>query len=134
MEDFKDLLIEANDYFANDLRENYWKVLIDNEKNGALKVALLDVKGILNSFNRDCNLEDKLIRAAIFEQAIHIVIQRGILEKDKEVASCNIDGVGSETYSLNAAKKDYYLKERISSRTLSLLTMPSVKKIIQIIR
>ncbi|MBQ9789126.1 MAG: hypothetical protein IJW31_05990 [Lentisphaeria bacterium] len=133
-ETIMNLLEEAEGYFANDLRESYWKNLTDNEKNGAIKIALLDVKSILNICNRECDLEDKLVRAAVFEQAIHLVIQRILLEQEKELTRCDIDGVGSESYAINDSKKEYYLKERVSNRTVSLLAMPDVRKMIKIIR
>jgi hypothetical protein len=124
---------EAENYFDNDLRESSWKNLSENDKQGAIKLALLDVESILKVCNRAFDLSDKLIRAAVFEQAIHLVIQRNLLEKEKELTQQTIEGVGSETYIINKDKKDYYLKERISNRTVSLLAMPDVGKIVTII-
>ncbi len=134
LENLNDLLGEAEKYFVNDLRESYWSELTEEDKLGALKLALLDVKSILNICNRNCDFDDKLIVAAIFEQAIHLVIQRTLMQQDKQLTHQSIDGVGSESYSLNDSKKDYYLKERLSGRTVSLLAMPDIGKIVRISR
>ena len=129
-----DLLTEAENYFDNDLRESYWKNLSENDKQGAIKLALLDVESILKVCNRAFDMEDKLIRAAVFEQAIHLVIQRDLMSQEKELTHQTIEGLGSETYTINKNKRDYYLKERISNRTVSLLAMPDIGKIFTIIR
>lgn len=134
LENLNDLLGEAEKYFVNDLRESYWSELTEEDKLGALKLALLDVKSILNICNRNCDFDDKLIVAAIFEQAIHLVIQRTLMQQEKQLTHQSIDGVGSESYSLNDSKKDYYLKERLSGRTVSLLAMPDIGKIVRISR
>lgn len=128
------LVKEAEDYFDNDLRESYWENLPNNDKQGAIKLALLDVESILKVCNRTFDMEDKLIRAAVFEQAIHLVIQRVLMEKEKELTHQTIEGLGSESYTINKDKKEYYLKERISGRTVSLLAMPEVGKVFTIIR
>ena len=61
LENLNDLLGEAEKYFVNDLRESYWSELVEEDKLGALKLALLDVKSILNICNRNCDFDDKLL-------------------------------------------------------------------------
>ena len=56
------------------------------------------------------------------------------MSQEKELTHQAIEGLGSETYTINKNKRDYYLKERISNRTVSLLAMPDIGKIFTIIR
>lgn len=124
----QELLRDAEIYFDADLRSDSWKNLSEKEKLGALKLAQLDVEALLQKQQRLVDLTNNLILGSIFEQAIHLVIQQKLLRETKEVVSERIDGIGEQSYVLSSNQKEYYLSEKISSRTLSLLS-PSCKRV-----
>ncbi len=117
-----ELVLLVEEYSQTHVSSEIWSNLDEKVKLAVVAGAKLDIAGMLEN-SSDIELDNNLIRYAIYEQAIFLAEKYKLdVKKGPQIISESIDGVGSvsykhseETYYSNRAQKliEQYQKEQV---------------------